>query len=407
MTRSVRNIAVALAAAAAIAPAGIAVAAHGHHHRHQWKPGTLWASATGAGSACSRAVPCTLTTALDTAGPGATVRALKGTYAGSTTVAGVTMVAPVVSRVHLIGQRGAVIDATGDQFGIAITGSASGSTVRGFTVENAGDTGIVAVPGTAAAAPAPTAALSHITIADNTLRGNGLNPTTPGWAIHLLSASDSTVAGNRASGNGGGIYLTDEVGPNHNNRVIGNRVTNNSLQCGIILAGHVATLNVPSLTPNGTGGVYKNLVAHNVVIANGTTSQGGGILLGGGAPLAAVYSNVITHNTAIGNGLAGVVIHQHGPADLNNNVITGNRLSHNNVGGDPDYPGFTINFTVNILVASGPAISGAGPITGTVITHNRLSNAQVGIWTLNTQGNQNTIAHNRFAASITTPISAN
>ena len=125
----------------------------------------------------------------------------------------------------------------------------------------------------------PTAALSHITIADNTLRANGLNPTTPGWGIHLMSASDSTVADNRASGNGGGIYLTDEVGPNHNNRVLDNRVTNNNLQCGIILAGHVATLNVPSMTPNGTGGVYRNLVAHNVVIANGTTSQGGGATL--------------------------------------------------------------------------------------------------------------------------------
>jgi parallel beta-helix repeat protein len=407
VTRSVRTVALAIAATAAIAPAGIAAAAHGHHHAHHWKPGTLWASPSGTGTACSHAAPCTLTTALDTVAPGGTVRALRGTYAGTTTAAGFTMVAPIVSRVHLIGQRGAVIDATGDQFGIAIVGTASGTSVRGFTVENASDTGIVAVPGTGAAAPAPTAALSHITITDNTLHGNGLTPSSPGWGIHLMSASRSTVAGNRVSGNGGGIYLTDEVGPNHDNRVLRNRVSNNALQCGIILAGHVPTLDVPSMTPNGTGGVYKNLVAHNVVIANGTTSQGGGILLGGGAPYAGVFNNVIADNVAAGNGLAGIVIHQHGPADLNNNVITGNRLSHNNVGGDPDYPGSTINFTVDILVASGPSGSGAGPITGTVITRNRLANAQVGIWTLNVPGTQNTIRHNRFAASITIPISAN
>lgn len=74
----------------------------------------------------------------------------------------------------------------------------------------------------------------------------------------------------------------------------------------------------------------------NVVIGNGTTSQGGGILIGGGALDAAVVGNVIAGNTAIDHGLPGVVIHQRGPGDLNNNVIVHNRLNHDSVGGDPD-----------------------------------------------------------------------
>jgi parallel beta-helix repeat protein len=407
VNRTLRRVALALAAATAIAPVGVATAWNHHDDHHHAHGAALWASPTGSGSSCSRWAPCTLTTALSQAPPGGTVRALEGTYSGSVSVGGFTMVAPITSPVRLIGDDGAVIDATGDAFGIGIVGTASGSTVRGFTVKNAGDTGIVVTSGSTASVPAPTPPVSDVTIADNTLIDNGVNPSSPGWGIHLISATQSTVVDNRVHDNGGGIYLTDEVGPNHDNTVSGNKVRDNLLQCGIILAGHVPALNTVTLLPNGAGGVFDNLVTHNVVLRNGTTSQGGGILMGGGAPYAAVYSNVIRDNVSIGNGLAGVVIHQHGPADLNGNVIVGNRLSNDNVGGDPDYPPNVINFTVGILVASGPPASGAGPITGTVITRNRISHVQVGIWTLNAPTAQNTITHNRFAASVATPISAN
>lgn len=406
MKRNLRNLAVALAATTALTPVGVAVASH--HHGNVHVHGTaLWASPTGTGTACTWAAPCSLGTALSTASSGQTVRAEKGTYTGGVMVGANKIGVPIASPVNLVGEHGAVIDATGDQFGIGILGSASGTTVRGFTVENALDTGIIVVPGSVSAAPWLTPPVTNITIKDNRLHDNGLNPTAPGWAIHLMSTTNSKVADNRAYNNGGGIYLTDEFGPNHDNRIVGNRVTNNVLQCGIILAGHVAAWDPVTSLPTAAGGVYHNLVADNVANGNGTTSQGGGILLGGGALDAAVYSNVIRDNTAIGNGLAGVVIHQHGPADLNNNVIIGNRVSNDNVGGDPDYPPINLNFPIGILVASGPAGSGAGPITGTVIKHNKISHVTVGIWTLNVPSASNTIAHNRFAASVVTPISAN
>jgi len=79
----------------------------------------------------------------------------------------------------------------------------------------------------------------------------------------------------------------------------------------------------------------------------------------------------------------------------------GNRLGKNNVSGDPD-------FTPADLVTTGILVDAYAPgaISGTVIKHNRIRNNVVGIWTLNVSSTTNTIAHNWFAASVTTPILA-
>jgi len=410
MKRNMRALTVAITVGAVLVPAGIAVASHSHHQRHKahWDHSTLWASPTGTGTTCTYAAPCTLTSALTNAASGATVRAKKGIYTGGVTIGTTVIGAAIATPLHLVGQRGAVINATGDTYGIAIVGSASGTTVRGFTVENASDTGIIAVPGTGTTAPAATPPVTHVTIADNVLRDNGTSVATPGWGIHLISATDSTVSNNRVTGNGGGVYLTDEFGPNDHNRVTGNRIWANTLQCGITLAGHVAAWNSSTLLPTGAGGVFDNLVANNVSNGNGTyvgsntsDGDGAGILMGGGVLDAAVYGNVIRDNSATGNGLAGVVIHQHAPGDLNANIIVGNRIGTNNLLGDTAFTP-TDTVTTGILVGSA-----AEPITGTVISRNTISKNAVGIWTLNVPAASNTIAHNRFATSVTTPVLAN
>lgn len=411
MKRNLRNLAVAVAATTVLAPAGIAMA-NGHHgHGHQK---ALWAAATGSGTACTLAAPCSLTTALAGATSGQTVKAMAGTYHGGIVIS---------SRVDLDGQKGAVIDAKGIPFGIQITGAASGTSVSGFTVENAtsipegtalpmGVPGIGilvgAIPGTAG--PAAT----NVVIAHNTLTNNGISPdikpdgtytTPPGWGVWLSATIHVTVANNKLTKNAGGIYLTDENGPSTMNRILGNVVTDNVQQCGIIMAGHVADLAPVTFAPLGTHGVFNNLVAGNTVKGNGTYAQGGGILMGGGALNAAVYGNVVKENFASGNGLAGVVIHQHAPGDLNNNVIVDNTLVNNNVAGDPDYgPAVGIaTKTANIVIAN----AAPTPITGTVVTHDHLKKAYFGIWTLNAPSAKNLIVHNWFAASITVPISAN
>jgi len=410
--RNLRNLAVAVAATTALAPAGVALA-NGHGHSHHK---ALWASATGSGTACTLSAPCSLPTALTGAATGQTVHAMAGTYHGGIVIS---------SPVDLDGQKGAVIDATGVPFGIQITGAASGTSVSGFTVENAtsipestalpmGVPGIGilvgAVPGTAG--PAAT----NVVIAHNTLTNNGLSPdikpdgtykTPPGWGVWLSATNHVTVVGNTITKNAGGIYLTDENGPSTKNKILDNWITGNVQQCGIIMAGHVAAVDPVTFAPLGTHGVFNNLVAGNTVKGNGTYAQGGGILMGGGALDAAVYGNVIKGNFASGNGLAGVVVHQHAPGDLNNNVIVDNTLVNNNVAGDPDY-GPTVGIatkTADIVIAN----AAPTPITGTVVTHNHLKKAYFGIWTLNAPAAKNfiSIAHNWFAPSITVKISAN
>lgn len=401
MTRNIRTLTVALAATAALAPVGVAVASHHHHH-----PAALWAAPTGSGTACTYAAPCSLTEALATAPAHATVRAMGGTYAGGFVVSG---------PVDLVGSRGAVIDAatSPSDVGILIPAAGSGSSVRGFRITGA--TG-AAEPTPVTPPPAEGAGIrvigaSHVTIADNTVTGN-VNPNgaasranNPSWGIWLMSASHSTVADNRVWGNDGGVYLTDELGPNSGNTVRENVITANTYACGITLASHHAGTVVAGVPNPATGGVFGNLVIGNVADGNGTLAQGAGVLIGVGAPGGAVYNNRIVGNTANGNGLAGVTIHQHfavnspfpgaTPGDANGNVIVGNRVSHDNVGGDDDFAVRNDALT-GITVAS---VAGA-PITGTVIKDNRIRNVTVGIWLLNAPTSANTVRHNRFGHSV-------
>jgi hypothetical protein len=112
-----------------------------------------------------------------------------------------------------------------------------------------------------------------------------------------------------------------------------------------------------------------------------------------------VYGNTVTGNEASGNGLAGVVIHLHVPgSNLNDNVITFNRLSNNNLDGDFDFTPSIDPKTTDILVAS------TAPLSGTVIAHNQLSDAYFGIWTLD--ASSSTIDDNQFIG-VTTPVSNN
>jgi parallel beta-helix repeat protein len=401
--RNLRTLTLALTATAVLVPAGAALASHSQHRMH-WDHAALWASPTGTGTSCTHAAPCSLSTALGSAASGATVRAMKGTYLGGVMID---------AKVKLAGQRGAVLNAatSADGVGIQVAPGGSGSSIHGFTIENAPTDGILV-----GSEPGPGAApVTNVDISGNTLTANGAAvPKTPGWAIWMVTATNSTVANNRIYKNAGGILLSDENGRSSHNRIIGNRVDDSTLQCGITLAGHnPAAINPVTFAPTPTtGGVFDNLVADNVTNDNATApgTYGGGIILAAGAPFGGVYSNVIRDNTANGNGMPGILIHEHnfGPgtgSDLNNKVIVGNHLSNDNLVGDPDVGATPLTATTGILVAS---LNGAiTPITGTVIAHNRISHVQFGIWTLDVSGTTNTIAHNRFAKSVTTPISAN
>ena len=79
----------------------------------------------------------------------------------------------------------------------------------------------------------------------------------------------------------------------------------------------------------------------------------------------------------------------------------GNRLGKNSVSGDPDFTPADRVMTGILVDAYAP-----GAMSGTVIKHHKIRNNALGIWTLNVSSTTNTIAHNWFAGTVTTPILA-
>lgn len=376
------------------------------------------------GSSCATATFTTISAAVAAAAPGSQIIVCPGLYHE-----GVSIDKPLV----LNGEGNAEIDASSSTSGngVQIVGpGGSGSTVEGFRIENSEFEGIlvgtapVATTSTDGSAVTSGAPVTDVTIADNTLINNGTGfgtgagqcfstqnaPGDCGETVHLVSVTNSLVAGNYIANNVGGILLTDEFGPTSGNIIRNNETLDNSDDCGITLAGHnPAAVNPGTGAPTGAAGVFDNTVANNVSNDNGVAGQGAGILLGGGAPFAGVYNNTIVGNQAIGNGLAGITIHQHFAGDLNGNVIVGNFLSNDNLDGDFDFA-TADSATTGILVASGPTpapLPPPAPITGTVIRGNVIVNVTVGIWTLNASATTNTITGNLFGPGVTTQLSTN
>ena len=378
---------------------------------------TLFASAAGSGSACTKSKPCTLEAALARASAGAVVRVRAGKYSGGYVID---------KRVSLVAQGRVMLDASlsADGTGFHVVGpGGSGSLIQGFIVEGAKYEGILVgtSPGDKNPVPQP---VSNVVLRDNWVlmndrglgSGDGECTNTPpvpgdcGGGIHLVAASSSTVEDNTVAYNADGILLTDEFGPTANNVVRGNKVVDNFGECGIVLAGHSGKAVDPKTGQlTGAAGVFDNLVENNVARYNGFKS-GSGILLGGGAVGSAVYDNTVRGNTVDHNGHAGITIHQHVLGDLNGNTITGNTVGVNNTLGDDDFA-VTDPHTTGIVIASGappgaalPPFLFPGPITGTTISGNTISGDDIGIWTLNAPGDY---SNNTFGSDVATHVSNN
>jgi len=362
---------------AAASPPGLYVA---KHHSSDANP-------------CSSGQPClTIGHAVSVATAGATIHVDQGMYAEQVSI---------TQRLTLIGDD-ATIDATGQTggiqplagmgvvgYGLLVFGpNASGSVVKGFTVEHALGEGIL-VAGT-----------SKVLIQDNIVRLNdaGFNTTMTfecraqgnipgdcGEGLHLVSSSWSRLVDNVVENNVGGILITDEFGPSAHNVISGNVSKNNLQDCGITLPSH----NAMAMTDPTKGGVYDNLVIGNVSEGNG----GAGVGMFAPFPGTASYNNRIIGNTLRNNGQAGVGIHAHAPGqNVSGNVIMNNWISGNGI--DPDSGS---GHPTGIAL-----FSAAVPVT-VAVTNNHIGNEYWGIFragAITIHG----LSSNHFANSVTTHI---
>jgi parallel beta-helix repeat protein len=287
------------------------------------------ASATGTsgspGTSCDNAGYRTISSALQRAGNGDTVVVCAGTYAEHVTIA---------KAVTLRGDGNPVIDATG--FNVAVRMTGDGATVTGLTITNATGQGIFATN------------VDNVTIKDSVVEHNDLGVggkstylycTTKnfvpdcGEGVHLSGVSNSRVEGNTIRNNSGGILVSDELGPTHDNVITGNTVVDNILNCGVTIVGHKkgAVDTKGKLHPK-VAGVYDNTFTKNVVTNNGTTGTGAGILLANPKAGMAVYRNTVSGNTVSQNGLAGITVNENTPGQyIDSNVITANTVGTNNL----------------------------------------------------------------------------
>ena len=288
--------------------------------------------------------------------------------------------------------------------------------VQGFRVTNALGEGILAagVQGTISGISITRNAVVHNDLGGGVpaasayfeCQAQGPVPGDCGEGVHFLAVANSQVNGNIIAGNSGGVLLTDETGPTHNNVIENNVVTRNAADCGVTLPGHnPAALNAKGQLQPAVAGVYDNAIVHNVITNNGREGEGAGVLFANASAGTASYDNLVAGNYIAGNGLSGVTMHAHTIApgqfeDLSGNKVIGNRIGTNNLDGDTlDSPASPKDLkTTGVLVFSG------GTRVTTVIARNHIADNKIGIW-LSQPVQALGLRTNSFR-HVTTPISA-
>lgn len=389
---------------------------------------TLYASpaatTAAAGTSCATANYSTINAAVAAASPGDTVVACPGTYREDVviTIPFLTLVgeSATINASGLHGTSDGAILGQDPYNGITI--EASRVTVEGFTVEGAQGEGILAVNPSPVKGPVVDKTqlftgqpLTHVTIQDNIVKGNdvGFNKATSpyrectpkggsdcGEGIHLMSVAYSSVLDNQSVDNAGGILVTDEFGPTHNNLIEGNYVEDNTKDCGITLPGHNLAISPQTGKPDPSfGGVFKNDVLHNVVIGNGVKGYGAGIGLFAPESFTGSYDNIVSGNLIEGNGLAGVSVHSHqANAYVDGNQITGNTIGVNNVDlkdGTDTKP--IDNETTGILIWSDATLYHL------VVATNRIFGDTYGIWLTPSTVHASGLATNHYS-TVTTEV---
>ena len=131
--------------------------------------------------------------------------------------------------------------------------NANGVTVNGLTFDNSGAAGILVTPPSSATAPAAVTGVTIENVVSNNSDQCFNTPSTAvctaaigagdyGESIWLLSVTDSTLENSTLeNGLGGGLLVSDEMGPSFGNTIENNMSVNNGVataSCGITLAAH-------------------------------------------------------------------------------------------------------------------------------------------------------------------------
>jgi hypothetical protein len=407
-----------LVAGGMLAAAGQAAAGTGHGQRVLFVSKS--ASSSGSGRSCSTARYKTIGSAVKAAAPWSAVVVCPGSYHEQVVVKKPLSLIGLHATINQKGVTPAFVVNPPHVGKLTIFAGvvivSSHVRVQGFTVTNALGEGILAagVRGT----------ISDITIRHNAVVHNDLGGGVPpasayfecqaqgqvpgdcGEGVHFLAVANSQVSGNFIAGNSGGVLLTDETGPTHNNVIENNIVTRNASDCGVTVPGHnPAALNAQGQRQPAVAGVYDNAIVHNVITSNGLKGEGAGVLFANAGPGTASYNNLVEGNFIAGNELSGVTMHAHTLAPgqheyLSGNKIIGNRIGTNNTGGDPlDFPASPKDTkTTGVLVFSG------GTPVQTVIARNHISDNSIGIW-LSQPVQASGLRTNAFH-HVTTPVSA-
>ena len=416
-----------LVAGAVAAQAGAASAAtvtgQDGHHRILFVSPRAWP--WGADRSCRSARFRTIQAAVNAVRPGGTVVVCPGTYHEQVVV---------TKPVALEGLR-ATIDEAGVAPGLQLNLPGLGKQTifagvvifssdvqfSGFAVTHAQGEGILAA---GLGGEISGLSISHSAVVRNDLgfgvpkpkstyfecQAMGQVPGDCGEGIHLTGVAFSSIRGNFVAFNSGGMLISDETGPTHDNLIAGNVVTGNATDCGITMPGHNAgALDAKGNRQPSVAGVYDNVVRGNVVTDNGQQGEGAGVLFANASAGTAVYGNLVRGNFIAGNELSGVTFHAHTlkPGefeDLSGNKVIGNAIGTNNTGGDSlDCPPKSTCSPQDLVTTGILVFSGGTPVTVTV-AFNHIFNNAIGIW-LSKAVSVAGLATNTFT-NVTTQISA-
>jgi parallel beta-helix repeat protein len=285
--------------------------------------------------------------------------------------------------------------------------NANGVTVNGLTFNNSGAAGILVTPPSSATAPAAVTGETIENVVSNNSDQCVNTPSTAvctaaigagdyGESIWLLSVTDSTLENSTLeNGLGGGLLVSDEMGPSFGNTIENNMSVNNQWAAG--------SPWLPTTWPPSSPPAPMRASPTRRRAASTTTPLRATPRVATGRPASACSTppttTSIQGNTFDNNGEPGVKLNPTFPGgDVNGNSVIGNTVGVNSLldgpgGGIPGSHNSGSTQTTGIMVDAP-----AGPVTGTIIQGNTVTGNYYGIY-LQAGASRSTVSGNTITVT--------